>query len=156
MSTPNLLRRQFILASLQTAIGLILGIIPTSIRAEWPQSRFAKQTFDTLWLILTAQETTTLNPLLALELPETAEDGASVPLQFSTTLSPVDSVHILVEKNPTPLIVQWQVEDGVLPYLGCRIKMAESCYVWVLARHQDQWLYNRRWVNVMKNGCGTG
>lgn len=149
-------RRRFLTVIVQTAGAFLLGSLAKVVQAEWPKRLFAAQPFEAALSAIIQGEALTPSPLLELQLPETAEDGASVPLLFSSTLSNLTSIYILVEKNPTPLIMQWPLPNDVLPYLGCRIKMAESCQVWVVARQEDKYLYNRRWVNVMKGGCGTG
>ena len=149
-------RRLFLINLLKAGCGMLLSSIPFSLRAEWPARLFASQSFEQALNQLNLNQTPRYSDRLEIQLPENAEDGASVPMQFQTDIANVSNFRILVEKNPTPLILQWQLQAGVIPFLSCRIKMAESCYVWLIAEADGVFWYNKRWVNVMKGGCGTG
>ncbi|NIQ97796.1 MAG: thiosulfate oxidation carrier protein SoxY, partial [Desulfuromonadales bacterium] len=54
---------------------------------------------------------------------EIAENGAVVPISVETSLTGVQSVSILVAKNPRPLAVSFEIPPGTLPNIACRIKM---------------------------------
>lgn len=149
-------RRQFLRKILKAGCGLLLSSIPFATRAAWPARLFANQTFDQVLKELDLEQTPIYNNKLQLQLPENAEDGSSVPMQIQTDIPNISSIRVLVEKNPTPLILQWQIQTGVLPFLSSRIKMAESCHVWLIVEADGVYWFNKRWVNVMKGGCGTG
>lgn len=89
-------------------------------------------------------------------LPQVAENGAVVPISISSELDNIRRIFILVEKNPTPLAAEIALSPNVPVHLNARIKMAESCDVWVVAEQNGQLLSCRRWVNVVQGGCGTG
>lgn len=126
------------------------------VDAVWPRSLFASDDFQTIFQQLFAGQTLTDSDSISLQLPENAEDGASVPMLISSELDNIDRLYVLVEKNPTPLILQAELQTNALLYLTSRIKMAESCQVWVIIRQDGQYWQTRQWVNVMKGGCGTG
>ena len=149
-------RRQFLSTLLKTGLGCLLASLPFPIGATWPGRLFAQQSFDQVLEQLNFSHDLRHSDRLQIQIPENAEDGASVPMQVYSDLTDISSMRILVEKNPTPLILQWQIPAGVLPFLSSRIKMAESCYVWLIAETEGGYWYNKRWVNVMKGGCGTG
>lgn len=149
-------RRQFLSKLFKTGFGLFISCFSFPICAAWPVKLFASQTFDQVLEQLNLGQALQHSDRLHLQLPENAEDGASVPMQIHTDIANVISIRVLVEKNPTPLILQWQLQTGVLPFLSSRIKMAESCHVWIIAEAEGVCWYNKRWVNVMKGGCGTG
>ncbi|NBV75153.1 MAG: hypothetical protein EBR59_04070 [Methylococcaceae bacterium] len=149
-------RRQFLSKMLKTGFGCLLASLPFPSVAAWPSRLFAHQSMDQVLQQLNLLGDWRQSDQLQIQIPENAEDGASVPMQIQTDLSHISSLRILVEKNPTPLILQWEIPDGVLPFLSCRIKMAESCHVWLIAEADGVCWFNKRWVNVMKGGCGTG
>lgn len=91
-----------------------------------------------------------------INLPETAEDGAVVPITISSELEQIQRIQIWVEKNPTPLTATFEFDASVMPYLTARIKMAESSNVMVIAQQGGRLLRRQQWVNVMQGGCGTG
>lgn len=149
-------RRRFLSNILKVCCGFLLSSRPLPALAAWPARLFATQTFDQVLEALSLGQTPIYSDRLQIQLPENAEDGASVPMQIQTDMANVSSIRVLVEKNPTPLILQWHVQAGVMPFLSSRIKMAESCYVWLIIEADGVCWFNKRWVNVMKAGCGTG
>ena len=96
------------------------------------------------------------SPDIRLILPAVAENGAVVPLTIISELEGIDKVMIWVEKNPSPLVAQFEFSTSVAPYITARIKMAESCPVTVVAHQGEQWLRCQQWVQVMQGGCGSG
>lgn len=139
-------RRQFLVLLRNLCLAPLLGSKLTSANEQFTQS---------LAELLQGQALTESAEIL-LTLPDSAEDGASVPLQFMANLPQVRSMRILVEKNPTPLSLAFFPQAGMRPYFSGRIKMAESCYVWLIVETHEGWWSSKRWVNVMKPGCGTG
>ena len=65
------------------------------------------------------------SPDIRLILPAVAENGAVVPLTIISELEGIDKVMIWVEKNPSPLVAQFELSTSVAPYITARIKMAE-------------------------------
>ena len=99
------------------------------------------------------------NPLLrrtAPVQPEIAENGAVVPITISSELEQIKRIYIWVEKNPTPLAAEFELDESVAVYITARIKMAESCPVIIIAEQDDRLLRRQQWVKVMQGGCGTG
>lgn len=139
-------RRQFLVLLRNLSLAPLLGSKLASGNEQFTQS---------LAELLQGQALTESTEIL-ITLPDSAEDGASVPLQFMTNLPQVRSMRIWVEKNPTPLSLAFFPQAGMRPYFSSRIKMAESCYVWLIVETDTGWWSNKRWVNVMKPGCGTG
>lgn len=122
----------------------------------WMAEHFAGgQASDTL-IRLFNNQTISDSDRINLILPEVAENGEVVPITISSELENVDRVYIVVEKNPTPLAAELELSSAALVYMTTRIKMAESCNVWVIARHGGQLLKTQQWVNVVHGGCGTG
>jgi len=93
---------------------------------------------------------------LRLQLPDTAENGAVVPIIISSELQNIQRIYLLVEKNPTPLAAEFELTPWVSVYISARIKMAESCHVLIIAQQESQLFKTRQWVNVVQGGCGTG
>ena len=150
-----LTRRQFLIrwSKWLAALGYLHS---RCANAVWSRQLFASNSFNSILQQLFSGKPIADSDQISLQLPENAEDGASVPMLISSELQQIDRVYVLVEKNPTPLILQIQLQANTLLYLSSRIKMAESCYVWVIVSQEGQLLQTRQWVNVMKGGCGTG
>jgi sulfur-oxidizing protein SoxY len=87
--------------------------------------------------------------------PDIAENGAVVPLTASTTLAGVKHLLILVEKNPSALIAQFNMTDSVEPNFATRAKMGQSSDVYAIAIMADgKALFAKKEVKVTLGGCG--
>jgi sulfur-oxidizing protein SoxY len=87
--------------------------------------------------------------------PDIAENGAVVPLTASTTLAGVKHLLILVEKNPSALIAQFNMTDSVEPNFATRAKMGQSSDVYAVAVMTDgKALFAKKEVKVTLGGCG--
>jgi sulfur-oxidizing protein SoxY len=87
--------------------------------------------------------------------PEIADSGASVLLSFGTTLPNVKRVLLLVEKNPSALVANFQLSPVVDPQFSLRIKMSQSSDVYAVALTQDgKAFFAKREIKVTIGGCG--
>ena len=87
--------------------------------------------------------------------PDSAENGAVVPLAVSTTLGGVKHLLILVEKNPNALVAKFDVTDAVEPNFSTRAKMGQSSDVYAVAITNDgKALFAKKEVKVTLGGCG--
>ena len=65
-----------------------------------------------------------------------------------------ESITILVEKNPTPLIASFLFSNGAEPFVVTRIKMAETSDLKVVVKAGEQYFTNTKNITVLENGCG--
>jgi sulfur-oxidizing protein SoxY len=87
--------------------------------------------------------------------PDIAENGAVVPLTVSTTLPGVKHLLILVEKNPSVLVAQFNTNDSVEASFATRSKMGQSSDVYAVAIMNDgRALFAKKEVKVTLGGCG--
>lgn len=87
-------------------------------------------------------------------LPQKAENGAVVQIEVISRIPNTESVLILAEKNPTPLIANFQFASGTEPYVITRIKLAETGDVQVIVKAGQQYFKASRRIEVLENGCG--
>jgi sulfur-oxidizing protein SoxY len=124
--------------------------------AHWRSADFSSGDFQAKWQAITANQAVIDSQDISLSLPHIAESGAVVPMTIHSELEDIDRLYVLIEKNPTPLAAVFELSPAVFVHITARIKMAESCDVYVLARQGDHWLRCQQWVKVMVGGCGTG
>lgn len=87
--------------------------------------------------------------------PEIADSGVSVMLAFGTTLPNVKRLLLLVEKNPSALVANFQISPAVDSQFSLRIKMNQSSDVYAVALTQDGKAYfAKRDIKVTLGGCG--
>jgi sulfur-oxidizing protein SoxY len=91
---------------------------------------------------------------ITIEAPDTAEDGAVVPVAVQTTLPGVETIALIVEKNPFPLAASFRLAKNAEASVSLRLKMNETGDVLAIVQAGDRFYEQRRRVNVVVGGCG--
>ena len=145
-------RRELLkLLSLMAAAGLLpIGLARGE---EWNKAAFEAKNMDDV-VRMFGGSAPQQNDDLVLNGPEIAENGAVVPLEIESKLADTDSIAILIEKNPSILAAYFNIPAGTLPWLQTRVKMAETCNVYALARAGGKFYYAAREIKVTIGGCG--
>ena len=91
---------------------------------------------------------------ILITVPDKAENGAIVQVEVKSNIANTETISILVEKNPTPLIAHFKFSNGAEPFVVTRIKMAETSDVKVVVKAGSQYFTNAKNVIVLENGCG--
>src|SRR5690348_16909924 len=76
---------------------------------------------------------------IQVSAPDMAENGAIVQVEIRSNIPNTESLMILVEKNPTPLIAHYKFSNGAEPFIVTRIKMAETSDIKVIAKVGSQY-----------------
>ena len=142
-------RRNFVLGLLS-----LLVLAPLSaLAAVWN-----KAAFETDKLNEAANKLEIVNELpsqdILITAPDRAENGAIVQVEIKSNIANTESIAILVEKNPTPLIATFKFSNGAEPFVVTRIKMADTSDIKVVVKAGGQYFTNARNVVVLENGCG--
>jgi len=95
-----------------------------------------------------------ISPDIQITAPDRAENGAIVQVEIKSNIADTESIVILVEKNPTPLIAHFKFSNGAEPFVITRIKMAETSDIKVVVKSGNQYFTNSKNVVVLENGCG--
>lgn len=97
---------------------------------------------------------------VALQAPETAETGFTVPISIDvdypmTDTNHIKTIYILVEKNPAPLIGKFHFSPANgKAFIATRIKMAKTSNVSAIAETNNGDLYQAiKAVKVSVGGC---
>jgi sulfur-oxidizing protein SoxY len=148
----NIGRRLF----LRTGVALTaLAALPRALlAAAWPEKAFEAPDVNGALLDLFGTNQTVPSDQINLKAPEIAENGAVVPLKIKTTLDNVESISIIVEKNPRPLAATIEILPGTLPEFSCRIKMRETSDVMVAVKTDTGIYTTAKEIKVTIGGCG--
>ncbi len=145
-------RRLFIQGILAAAA---LAALPRVLLAmAWPEKAFGSKAASEAMSELFGTDQTTPSDAITLGVPEIAENGAVVPISVETTLQGVQSVSIVVEKNPRPLVVSFELSPVTQPDVACRIKMAETSQVMAVVKTENGLFSAAKKVKVTIGGCG--
>ena len=147
-------RRNFITKMLILAGSTISLSISKLSAANWLASDFSHQAIDTTLTELFPEKTIQTSDKIHLKLPRIAENGSVVPITITSSIENIDTVYILSEKNPVPLIAKFTLTPDLETFIGARFKMKETCDVIVIVKAEDQYFQTRQKVKVTLGGCG--
>jgi sulfur-oxidizing protein SoxY len=147
----QLSRRLFLGGSV--ALAALLAM-PRALLAAWPAKAFASDGASGAMNELFGTDQATPSSAISLDAPEIAENGAVVPVTVETSLENVQSVSIVVEKNPRPLAISFDIPPGTLPNVACRIKMGQTSPVTAVVKTDSGLFSASKEVKVTIGGCG--
>jgi sulfur-oxidizing protein SoxY len=136
------------------ALAALWAVPRALLAAAWPSKAFAASAASEAMTELFGTDQAEPSSAISLTAPEIAENGAVVPISVETTLQNVQSVSILVDKNPRPLAVSFEIPPGTLPNVACRIKMGETSQVMAVVKTDSGLFSASKEVKVTIGGCG--
>ena len=146
-------RRQFI-KYLLTFSGLGLFIKPLSALATWNVDAFSAEKENNALDEMFPGKTVTDSDAIFISVHEFIENGAVVPVKIETTLPAVESISVLVEKNPNPLIAHFKFTPECKGFIATRIKVAEPSDIIAVVQSKGDLFVTRKYVEVVEGGCG--
>lgn len=145
------LTRRKLLKRLIASSAIVL--LPINALAAWLESAFKAENYTDALASMNSNEAM-LSDKIKLRAPEIAENGAVVPIQVSSTLENIDSISLLVEKNPQPFTAHFKVFPGLLPNFKIRVRMGETSKVIALVKVGEKSYKAESEVKVTIGGCG--
>ena len=91
---------------------------------------------------------------IQIEVHDLVENGAVVPITINTNLPAIDSISILVEKNPNPLIAKFNLGPECSGFIATRIKVAEPSDIVAIVESEGKLYTGHKFVEVVEGGCG--
>ena len=123
------------------------------LAAEWNKAAFdAKALADAVKSI--GATAVSDSDQIQLKAPEIAENGAIVPVEITSAIPGTQTIYIIADKNPQPLVAIFDIAPGLEPFISTRIKMGESSRVRVLVKAGSKFYVATQEVKVTIGGCG--
>jgi len=91
---------------------------------------------------------------IVIKAPDIAEDGAIVPIEVTSKIADTQSISLLVDKNPFPLIATYDFANGAEGFVSTRIKMGETSKVRALVSAGGKLYTTSKEIKVTIGGCG--
>ena len=156
--SADMKRRVFLKASLAAGtVGMAVGaglLTPRAVLAAWNEAAFKADNIGAALKEGMGSDTVTESAEVTLDVPSNPENGAVVPVAVTTTLSGVQSIAILVEKNPSPLCGVFTPGKRMKPKVSIRVKVSESADIIAVVKAGDKLYSTRIPVKVTIGGCG--
>lgn len=145
------LQRRALIRSLLTAVAVLA--VPRWLFAARPDAAFDADNSETVVKDL-FDGPIVESDQITLKVPDIAENGAVVPVSVSTALTDVESISVLVENNPTPLVALFELSPQSVPDISVRMKMGESSVVRTIVKAGGKYYSASKEVKVTIGGCG--
>lgn len=144
-------RRRMVLGMLAA---LVSGVLPLrALAAAWNKIAFdARALPDALKAI--GASSVAESDRIDLKAPEIAENGAIVPLEITSRIPNTESIYIFADKNPQPLVAEFDFTGATEPFVSTRIKMGETSKVRAIVKAGGKFYATARDVKVTIGGCG--
>lgn len=133
--------------------GSAIALVPFGAFANWAEAAFQAESYKGA-LAEIGSEDAIASDKIKLKAPEIAENGAVVPIRVSSTLENIESISLLVEKNPTPLTAQFKMFPGLKPDFKIRVRMGETSKVVAIVKAGGKSYSAESEVKVTIGGCG--
>jgi sulfur-oxidizing protein SoxY len=149
-------RREVIKAGGSLAIvaaAISAGVLPQSAFATWNKGAFDAKNLNDVVKAMGGSAAEKSGDI-TITAPDIAENGAVVPIAVSSKLANVESIAILVEKNPSSLAAQFDVPAGTEANVGTRVKMGQSSNVHAVVKAGGKYYVATKEVKVTLGGCG--
>ncbi|HQU16015.1 MAG: thiosulfate oxidation carrier protein SoxY [Chromatiales bacterium 21-64-14] len=149
-------RRVFLRGVLTAGAAACAGtMVPRMVlAAAWPASAFDADTVGVAMKSLFGGATPATSSNVTIEAPTIADNGASVPVKVSTTLTGVQSISVLASKNPHPLSATYTFSENVEPDIAMRLKMGKTADVIAVVKANGKLYSHKKQVKVTIGGCG--
>jgi len=123
------------------------------LAAEWNKAAFDAKVLADALKGIGATSVADSNQIL-LKAPEIAENGAIVPVEITSRIPGTQTIYIIADKNPQPLVAIFDIAGGMEPFISTRIKMGESSKVRILVKAGGKFYVATQEVKVTIGGCG--
>jgi len=150
-----MLRRESLKHLAGVSLLLLSGLLkPVTVLAKWKLAAFSAEELDSAINNYFPGESITETKDIRIGVRSEIENGAVVPVKIETDLKQVDSISIFVEKNPNPLIANFDLSPSCKAFVSTRIKVDQPSNIIVIIRSEGALFSNQTFITVHKGGCG--
>lgn len=151
-------RRTFLqgtIASSMVGAAVSAGLLtPRMVLAAWPETAFTAKSVDDALNSLVGSVNHSPSGDIKIKAPDIAENGAVVPITVSTSLAKVESISVLVEKNPSPLAADFKLAANAEGFVSTRVKMGKTSDLIAIVKSGGKLFSAKKTVKVTIGGCG--
>jgi sulfur-oxidizing protein SoxY len=149
-----------LIAAPAAALGLG-GLVPARALATagpavdaWPERAFHAEALDDALAALFDGRDAEETDRISLTAPDIAENGRVVPVEVAADLPGLQTMTLLSDGNPFPLLARAHFTPAVAPRVSIRVKMGQSANLIALVEADGKLYRTTRAVKVTAGGCG--
>ena len=137
-------------AGVAAAAGLLT---PGMVLAAWPRKGFgAKDSASAIGAVFGSEGTDSAD--ITIKAPDIAENGAVVPISIKSSITGVEAIAIVADKNSTPLAAVFNLSARTEANVSTRIKMGKTANVIAYVKAGGKVYKAHKEVKVTIGGCG--
>jgi sulfur-oxidizing protein SoxY len=150
-----MLRRDTLKYLASGSLILLSGLLkPVSVLATWHKAAFAATNFDDAISSYFPGQQIQETDQITISVHPVVENGAVVPVKIKTNLAKPESITIFVDKNPNPLIANFDLFPGCIGFISTRIKVDQPSNIIVVVKSEDKIFTTKKFIEVQEGGCG--
>ena len=150
-----MIRRVFLKILTSSTVVLVSGLTtPIRLLAEWNESAFSAKNIDSAINSYFPNKEIKRSDRIKVEIYAEVENGAVVPVKINTDLENVKTITIFADKNPNPLIANFNLGETTLGFVSTRIKVSEPSNIIIIVNSNNTLYMAKKFVGVHENGCG--
>ena len=148
-----MLRRQLLQYIASSSLLLCELLKPITALAKWNQPAFSADHLQTAINLYFNNQTITPSDQIKIGINPIIENGAVVPIKIETSLAHPESITIFVEKNPNPLIANFDLAPVCAGFISTRIKVDQSSNVIAIVKANGEIFSQKTFIQVHAGGC---
>ncbi len=150
-----MLRRDIIKYLASGSLILLSGLLkPVSALAKWNKAAFSATDFDDAVSNYFPGQQIQETDQITISVHPVVENGAVVPVKIKTDLAKPESISIFVDKNPNPLIANFDLFPGCIGFISTRIKIDQPSNIIIIVKADGKVFTTKTFVEVQEGGCG--
>ena len=151
-------RRKFLKVTVSgTAISAltISGLtLPSLVIAKSISKAFESDSLEKVLNELFESSKTIESDQISIIAPSIVENVSVVPVTIRSDLQNIQSISVIAEKNPNPLVANYEFDAGVAGHVSTRIKLGKTQDVWAVVKSNGNLYTAKTEVKVTVGGCG--
>lgn len=129
-------------------------IKPISVLAKWNEAAFTAVDYDEAISAYFPGQELQESDLISIGVHSIVENGAVVPVKIKSDLPNIESISIFVDKNPNPLIANFDLAPGCLGFVATRIKVQQDSNIIAVVKSNGTVFSKSTFIEVQEGGCG--
>ena len=150
-----MLRRDTLKYLASGSVILVSGLLkPIAALAKWNSAAFSAVDFDEAITAYFPDQEIIESEQITIGVHAVVENGAVVPIKVKTDLPNIESITIFVDKNPNPLIANFDLFPDCVGFISTRIKIQQASNIIVTVKSNGMIFSTRKFIEVHEGGCG--
>lgn len=125
-----------------------------TVLARWKEESFTATDFETALKTYFPDQEISESDQISIGVHPVIENGAVVPLKINSGLPNIESITIFVEKNPNPLIANFDLSPVCKGFISTRIKMQYPSNIYAVVKSNGKVYMKKTFIEVHEGGCG--